>query len=55
MIRERVRAGLRAAKANGKALGRPRRAFRRDEAVRLRQQGESCGRSPKCLICLCLR
>jgi len=33
-IRERVRAGLRA--AHGKALGRPRRAFRRDEAVRLR-------------------
>ena len=35
MIRERVRAGLRVAQANGKALGRPRRAFRRDEAVRL--------------------
>jgi len=41
MIRERVRAGLRTAKANGKALGRPRRAFRRDEAVRLRRQGVS--------------
>jgi DNA invertase Pin-like site-specific DNA recombinase len=41
MIREQVRAGLRAAKANGKTLGRPRRAFRRDEAVRLRSQGVS--------------
>jgi len=41
MIRERVRAGLRTAKAQGKALGRPRRAFRRDEAVRLRSQGQS--------------
>ena len=41
MIRERVRAGLRAAKANGKALGRPWRAFRRDEAARLRSQGVS--------------
>jgi putative DNA-invertase from lambdoid prophage Rac len=39
MIRERVRAGLRTAK--GKALGRPKRAFRRDEAVRLRSQGAS--------------
>ena len=41
MIRERVRAGLRTAKAHGKALGRPRRAFRRDEAVLLRSQGAS--------------
>ena len=41
MIRERVRAGLRTAKAQGKALGRPRRAFRRDEAVLLRSQGAS--------------
>ena len=41
MIRERVRAGLRTAKAQGKALGRPRRAFRRDDAVRLRSQGAS--------------
>jgi DNA invertase Pin-like site-specific DNA recombinase len=38
MIRERVRAGLCAAKANGKAVGRPKRAFRRDEAMRLRAQ-----------------
>ena len=41
MIRERVRAGLRAARANGKALGRPRRVFRRHEAVRLRSRGAS--------------
>ena len=41
MIRERVRAGLRAAKAKGRVLGRPRRAFRRDEAVRLRSLGVS--------------
>src|SRR5687768_2462219 len=32
IIRERVRAGVRAAKAQGTALGRPRRVFRRDEA-----------------------
>ena len=41
MIRERVRAGIRTAQAQGKALGRPRRVFRRDEAVRLRSQGAS--------------
>ncbi len=36
-----VRAGLRAAKAQGTALGRPRRVFRRDEARRLRAEGYS--------------
>ena len=41
IIRERVRAGQRVAKAKGTALGRPRRVFRRDEAVRLRAAGES--------------
>lgn len=41
VIRERVRAGQRAAKAKGQALGRPKRVFRRDEALRLRQTGES--------------
>jgi putative DNA-invertase from lambdoid prophage Rac len=41
IIRERVCAGVRAAKARGTALGRPRRVFRRDEAVRLREQGMS--------------
>jgi len=41
MIRERVRAGLRNAKAKGKTLGRPKRIFRRDEAQRLRAAGVS--------------
>jgi DNA invertase Pin-like site-specific DNA recombinase len=39
IIRERVTAGVRAARARGKRLGRPKRVFRRDEALRLRQQG----------------
>lgn len=37
IIRERTLSGVRAAKANGKALGRPRRVFRRDEVLRLRE------------------
>jgi DNA invertase Pin-like site-specific DNA recombinase len=41
MIRERVACGLKTAKAKGKALGRPRRVFRRDEANRLRSEGLS--------------
>ena len=41
LIRERTLAGVRAARANGKTLGRPRRVFRRDEAIRLRNQGLS--------------
>jgi DNA invertase Pin-like site-specific DNA recombinase len=41
IIRERVTAGVRAARAQGKQLGRPRRVFRRDEALRLREQGMS--------------
>ena len=41
MIRERVVAGVKAARANGKRLGRPKRVFRRDEAVRLRAEGMS--------------
>jgi DNA invertase Pin-like site-specific DNA recombinase len=39
LIRERVISGIKAARANG--IGRPKRAFRRDEAVRLRSQGLS--------------
>ena len=35
MIRERVVAGIRNARTKGKILGRPKRAFRRDEALRL--------------------
>src|SRR5258708_1326551 len=41
IIRERVRAGVRAAKARGISLGRPQRVFRRDEAQRLRAEGAS--------------
>ena len=41
IIRERVCAGVRAAKARGTALGRPRRVFRRDEVLRLRGEGMS--------------
>jgi len=38
IIKERTLSGVRAAKANGKVLGRPMRVFRRDEVVRLRDQ-----------------
>jgi DNA invertase Pin-like site-specific DNA recombinase len=38
MIRERTVSGLRAAKASGKKFGRPKRVFRRDEVVRLRDE-----------------
>lgn len=41
LIRERVRAGIAEAKRRGKHCGRPLRVFRRDEAVRMRQQGMS--------------
>ena len=39
IIRERVTAGVKAARAKGKQLGRPKRDFRRDEALRLRAHG----------------
>jgi DNA invertase Pin-like site-specific DNA recombinase len=39
MIRERALSGIRAAQAAGKVVGRPRRVFRRDEVVRLRDEG----------------
>ncbi len=38
MIRERTLVGIRAARANGKHVGRPKRVFRRDEVKRLRDQ-----------------
>jgi len=41
IIRERTLSGIRAAKARGKILGRPRRVFRRDEVIRLRTEGRS--------------
>jgi putative DNA-invertase from lambdoid prophage Rac len=36
MIRERTLLGVRAAQARGKVIGRPKRIFRRDEVVRMR-------------------
>ena len=41
LIRERVLAGMRNAKNQGKAIGRPRRVFDRDEVRRLREAGLS--------------
>jgi putative DNA-invertase from lambdoid prophage Rac len=41
MIRERVISGIRNAKINGKSLGRPKRVFRRDEAISMRASGMS--------------
>lgn len=41
IIRERVACGLRLARAKGKPLGRPKRVFRCDEALRLRSEGMS--------------
>jgi DNA invertase Pin-like site-specific DNA recombinase len=41
LIRERVSAGIRNARACGKQLGRPRRIVNRDEISRLRSEGAS--------------
>src|SRR5512141_127901 len=41
LIRERVSAGIRNARANGKKLGRPRCEVTRDEIIRLKAQGRS--------------
>jgi DNA invertase Pin-like site-specific DNA recombinase len=41
LIRERVSAGIRNARAAGKQLGRPRRIVDRDEILRLRAEGAS--------------
>jgi DNA invertase Pin-like site-specific DNA recombinase len=38
MIRERTLSGIKAARAAGKIIGRPKRVFRRDEVVRLRDE-----------------
>jgi DNA invertase Pin-like site-specific DNA recombinase len=38
LIRERTLSGIRAAQAAGKHVGRPKRVFRRDDVVRLRDQ-----------------
>ena len=41
LIRERVQAGVRRARARGKRIGRPRKVFDREEVHRLRRQGLS--------------
>ena len=41
LIQERVRAGLRNARAKGKQLGRPKRIVNRDTILRLRAEGAS--------------
>lgn len=41
LIRERVSAGVRNARASGKQLGRPRRIVNRDEIIRLKAEGTS--------------
>ena len=41
LIRERVSAGIRNARACGKQLGRPRRIVNQDEIRRLRSEGAS--------------
>lgn len=41
LIRERVRAGIRNARACGKQLGRPRRIVNQGEIIRLKEQGAS--------------
>jgi putative DNA-invertase from lambdoid prophage Rac len=41
LIVERVRAGVAEAQRKGKHCGRPAKVFRRDEAIRLRQDGHS--------------
>ncbi|MFN7937658.1 MAG: recombinase family protein [Bryobacteraceae bacterium] len=41
IIKERTLLGVRAAKAKGKVVGRPMRVFRRDQIIKLREQGVS--------------
>ena len=41
LIRERIQAGLRRARAQGKRLGRPPRVYHRDRVLPLRQAGKS--------------
>ena len=49
MIRERVKAGMAAARAKGKHLGRRRRIFDRDKARELRAEGKSLAQVSKAL------
>jgi len=41
LIRERVSAGIRNARANGKKLGRPMRAVDRERILQMRVEGQS--------------
>jgi DNA invertase Pin-like site-specific DNA recombinase len=41
MIRERVVSGIKTARINGKSIGRPKRIFHRDEAIKMRAEGFS--------------
>jgi len=45
IIRERVRAGVRNAKAKGTRLGRPQRVFRRDEVLRAPEPGDELAKA----------
>jgi DNA invertase Pin-like site-specific DNA recombinase len=47
LIQERVRAGLRNARAKGKRLGRPRHSYPQDQVERLRAEGLSWGEIAK--------
>jgi DNA invertase Pin-like site-specific DNA recombinase len=49
LIRERVSAGLQAARRRGKQLGRPRIAVDTERALRLREEGKSWRRVAKAL------
>ncbi len=49
LIAERVRAGLRNARAKGKTLGRPRRRVDRAKVARLRASGQSWNKISKAL------
>jgi DNA invertase Pin-like site-specific DNA recombinase len=49
LIVERVKAGVAEAQQQAKQCGRPARVFRRDEAIRLRQEGQSLRQIAKAL------
>jgi putative DNA-invertase from lambdoid prophage Rac len=51
LIRERVTAGIRNARANGKQLGRPKRTVDREEILRLKAAGHSLRRIASTLGC----
>ena len=55
MIRERVRAGLRNARAHGKALGAPSGPFGATKRSGCGPRAQAGARSPKCWIYRCLR